>query len=85
MKEKLEPGMNGGKAVHGPFAKNHFRAKPSEKKVNHLDITALIRSLQRAEGHLDCFQQEKADCDEHQCTWRAYCLNYRRVDIGKPR
>ena len=39
-----------------------------------LDTTALIRSIQRAEGNPDCFRQAQGDCDQFACTWRKYCL-----------
>ncbi|MBW2642235.1 MAG: SAP domain-containing protein [Deltaproteobacteria bacterium] len=38
------------------------------------DITALIRSIQRAEGNLDCFRKAKGYCDQLDCYWRPYCL-----------
>lgn len=47
---------------------------PESGKDNYLDVCALIRSLQRRQGHRDCFQQNLADCDEPDCTWRTYCL-----------
>lgn len=42
-------------------------------KPNYLDLTRLIRSLQRAEGNVDCFQRMAA-CDQLECAWRSYCL-----------
>ena len=44
------------------------------KKKNFLDIAALIRSIQRAEGQTDCFKMGMADCDHMDCKWRAFCL-----------
>jgi len=41
---------------------------------NFLDMTALIRSIQRAEGHADCFQKGIIDCDQIDCKWRSFCL-----------
>ena len=46
---------------------------PRQKNI-FLDITALIRSLQRSEGNIDCFRTGKADCDMLDCAWRMYCL-----------
>lgn len=46
---------------------------PRQRK-NILDITALIRSLQRSEGNIDCFKTGKTDCDMLDCAWRMYCL-----------
>jgi len=39
-----------------------------------LDITALVRSLQRAEGNPDCFDKAIENCDRLDCAWRHYCL-----------
>jgi hypothetical protein len=44
-------------------------------KNRYLDITAMIRSLQRTEGSSDCFRRGIADCDQLTCSWRQYCLN----------
>lgn len=40
----------------------------------YVDITAMIRSLQRTEGMTDCFRSGLADCDHRECSWRQYCL-----------
>jgi hypothetical protein len=40
-----------------------------------LDVTALIRSLQRAEGKNDCFRNGVTDCDHVECPWRGYCMD----------
>lgn len=45
-----------------------------DKKVCFLDITALIRSIQRAEGNIDCFRRQKVNCDQIHCDWRPYCF-----------
>lgn len=42
-------------------------------RQNYLDLAGLIRSIQRAEGNIDCFQR-KDDCDRQDCSWRSYCL-----------
>jgi hypothetical protein len=39
-----------------------------------IDITALIRSIQRVEGNFDCFRKAKVYCDQIGCYWRQYCL-----------
>jgi len=44
------------------------------EKKNFLDITTLIRSIQRAEGNTDCFQKGMIDCDQVDCKWRPFCL-----------
>jgi hypothetical protein len=41
----------------------------------HVNITAMIRSLQRTEGFTDCFRRGLADCDQLECAWRQYCLD----------
>jgi hypothetical protein len=51
---------------------------PSEEfktEYRHVDITAMIRSLQRTEGSTDCFRRGNADCDQITCAWRQYCLD----------
>jgi hypothetical protein len=40
----------------------------------YVDITAMIRSLQRTEGMTDCFRRGLANCDQLVCAWRRYCL-----------
>lgn len=39
-----------------------------------INITHLIRSLQRLEGNPDCFRRADNDCDRLDCAWRNYCL-----------
>jgi hypothetical protein len=41
----------------------------------HVDMTAMIRSLQRTEGMVDCFRRGLSDCDQLDCAWRQYCLS----------
>lgn len=43
-------------------------------KNDTIDITALIRSIQRVEGNFDCFRRTKGCCDQIDCYWRSYCL-----------
>jgi hypothetical protein len=47
---------------------------PDVKKKSFLDITTLIRSIQRTEGNSDCFQKGIVDCDQVDCKWRPFCL-----------
>ena len=47
---------------------------PEVEKKSFLDITTLIRSVQRAEGHTDCFQKGMIDCDQADCKWHPFCL-----------
>ncbi|HAA04895.1 MAG TPA: SAP domain-containing protein [Syntrophobacteraceae bacterium] len=51
-------------------------------RKNFLDLTALVRSIQRAEGNMDCFQR-RSDCDQLDCSWRSYCLNA-SIPHGEP-
>jgi len=41
---------------------------------NFVDIKALIRSIQRAEGNPVCFRRAEGYCDQIDCNWRGYCL-----------
>ena len=47
---------------------------PVAEKKSFLDITALIRSIQRAEDQDDCFRKGMPDCDQPGCKWRSFCL-----------
>ena len=51
-----------------------YKSVPDVTKKNFLDITTLIRSIQRAEGNRDCFQKGIVDCDQIDCRWRSFCL-----------
>ena len=44
-----------------------------------VDITALIRSVQLAEGNPDCFRKAEEYCDQAACDWRTYCLETRKA------
>jgi hypothetical protein len=55
-----------------PFQRK-TKKSPSARK-DFLDATALIRSIQRAEGNPDCFRRVQAGCDQIDCAWRKYCL-----------
>ncbi|MCD6294919.1 MAG: SAP domain-containing protein [Deltaproteobacteria bacterium] len=43
-------------------------------KNSFLDITELVRSIQRSEGNPDCFLKAEGLCDRTDCVWRQYCL-----------
>ena len=47
----------------------------------HLDIIAMVRSLQRTAGVMDCFRRGNADCDSIECDWRTYCLGSQNDNI----
>jgi len=55
-----------------PFQKK--TKKSSLPRKDFLDATALIRSIQRAEGNPDCFRKAQVGCDQFDCAWRKYCL-----------
>lgn len=48
-------------------------AKKSDLAKDFLDVTRLIRSIQRAEGNIDCFRMAQSHCDQLDCNWRTYC------------
>ena len=48
-------------------------SKMSSEK-SFVDITNLVRSIQRAEGKPACFRKEQKDCGQFECAWRKYCL-----------
>jgi len=48
-------------------------------RKDFLDTTALIRSIQRAEGNPDCFRRAQVGCDQFNCIWRKYCLEQMQV------
>ena len=50
------------------------RTKALVVRKDFLDVTALVRSVQRADGLPDCFRQPPGACDRLDCTWRTYCL-----------
>lgn len=52
------------------------------KKKDFLDIPALVRSIQRAEGETDCFRRHKGYCDRLDCQWRRYCLKDETLSAG---
>ena len=51
------------------------KSRPDANQKSFLDITNLIRSIQRAEGNPDCFQKGIVDCDQFGCKWRSLCLD----------
>jgi hypothetical protein len=44
------------------------------RRAGEVDIIAMVRSLQRSAGVMDCFRIGNADCDMTDCEWRSYCL-----------
>jgi hypothetical protein len=50
-------------------SKGVFSSQP-----NYVDLVNLIRSIQRAEGNLDCYRRGRQGCDRMDCAWRDHCL-----------
>lgn len=72
---KNEPAPKGNDNDHsgsGACASPDSQRNRTDKR--HVDITAMIRSLQRTEGLTDCFRSGVGDCDQLECAWRQYCL-----------
>ena len=40
-----------------------------------LSVANLVRKIQLAEGHVDCFSTGRTRCDQMGCQWRAECLS----------
>ena len=68
-----ETGGAGKRAEIGENTDKPVSDKNTRRKIM-VDITALIRSVQRVEGNPDCFKKRKDTCRELHCEWRAYCL-----------
>ena len=50
-------------------------AKEAGVKPGKMRKADLIRSIQRSEGHFDCFATAVAgDCDQSACLWRDDCF-----------
>jgi len=50
--------------------KETFNSKP-----NYVDLVNLVRSIQRAEGNMDCYRKDRQQCERMDCVWRDHCLN----------
>ena len=46
-----------------------FNSKP-----NYVDFINLVRSIQRAEGNIDCYRRGRQQCERMDCVWRDHCL-----------
>jgi hypothetical protein len=50
----------------------------TEETINsqpdYVDLVNLIRSIQRAEGNIDCYRSGWQQCDRMNCVWRDHCL-----------
>ena len=45
-----------------------------KSKLDYVDLVNLIRSIQRAEGNLDCYRTGRQECEQMNCVWRDHCL-----------
>jgi hypothetical protein len=43
-------------------------------KPNYVDLVNLIRSIQRAEGNIDCYRRGRQQCERRNCAWLDHCL-----------
>ena len=43
-------------------------------KPNYVDLVNLVRSIQRAEGDIDCYRSGLRPCGRLDCAWRDHCL-----------
>lgn len=60
--------------VENQTAKAPIPKRDKKIKKNFLDVTALIRSIQRAEGNIDCFRRGEGYCEKTECPWYVYCI-----------
>jgi hypothetical protein len=69
-------GTEESKLLEGPQDVGHSTSSAGKKGLQRdfLDITNLVRSIQRAEGNPDCFRKAAGVCDQWACFWRRYCL-----------
>jgi hypothetical protein len=71
-KRTTDPATPGGAFESGELPETAGRRKP-QPKINFLDLTQLVRSIQRSEGNPPCFSTTST-CDRLDCLWRSYCL-----------
>ena len=48
---------------------------------DYVDLVNLIRSIQRAEGNIDCYRSGWQQCDRMNCVWRDHCLKAPAADF----
>jgi hypothetical protein len=46
------------------------------RKDPYLDVTAMVRSIQRVSGGDPCFRTGRCECDRKECEWRRFCLEF---------
>ena len=86
-KSDLKGGFDPAVDSSGAIARHRCRSgrqKPifSRPQKNFVDMTALIRSIQRAEGHTECYRKLGFDlsCDQMECEWRTHCFYHNPSD-----
>ena len=62
--------MKESNGMSGPFD-----GIDGENSSGLLDVTELVRSLQRRERNPDCFRRSQGDCDRTDCCWRQWCIH----------
>ena len=80
MRIRKDQKLNFDGRCEGPQKRSRafYSKRNSVDGKNFVDITALVRSIQRDEGHLACFRKGAFDCDETGCKWRSFCLEGNR-------
>jgi hypothetical protein len=66
--------LAGHSSENGEKTQSSFHKNGKTIQKNLLDITALIRSVQRAEGNFDCFGKCGDRCNRLDCAWYSYCV-----------
>ncbi len=74
MKEKSEITAYGKMIAGGKNPDTPIGMASLDDRESLVNITDLIRSVQRTEGNADCFKKHKGGCNELECEWRPYCL-----------
>lgn len=46
----------------------------SNSTPDYVNLVNLVRSIQRAEGNIDCYRRGRQECDRMSCAWRNHCL-----------
>ena len=65
--------LEGNASSEGMSEKPDTSMAPRER-MDFVDITALIRSIQHAEGNPDCFRRTQGYCEQVDCFWHLYCV-----------
>lgn len=85
MSKKIEPEEN-EMIVHFNRTENK-KTLPVEREStkSFLNLTALIRSIQRHDGHEPCFRTGRKECTVTDCNWRSHCIDdqsYLKSGVG---